>query len=264
MQIRIIDANEMRAKNMFDASEAINILKFSAAWSESIFKNNELLDEGIINPDMIFLHLNDQLYQGNPYYEYMINLQKLQPRPMIVLYSGGEIKIEEHSNEHLCIRQGMRTWDFTVSESENFCIIENPVTSAKEIHLIDALEAFKKGKSRTEIFQIFKGIFPEHYLALAILCQGYLAAHAKDNEAIKGILNLPDDKLLGSTYDKKDLTESYEWWKIIETNEVRKELSKNLNKTDLEPLLLAIDRRKNVSNVDCVVNAYKIIALNVR
>lgn len=147
-----------------------------------------------------------------------------------------------------------------MKNSNNFIVIDHSVNSAADLNIAMTLENYAASNDQDAFINALRGAnIPNHAIALAILCQGYFAAHAQDHEAMKEIIKIFDDEWLGAAYKKKVETESNDWWNIIETSEVRKKIPQDTD-ADLDNLLLLIAEGKNISDSHMVISSYKAIS----
>jgi hypothetical protein len=276
IKIRIIDEKK-RGDDIYSAIRGYNIL----SKEEALRPDEEVFDKPELSPEIFLLHITDIKKQGKPSYDYLKRINSDLKDALIVLYSGGTLKIEKQSEKRIKFTDDNDTWDFEVSDGHRFCIVEKPVNSLSDIPIEQALENYLAAdKDKDIFFEILKYQGSEHIAALDILCQGYLMAgmaagkiDKNDKDEVIALIGWSDKikeifpKAESDWEDGWEKVKNPQWWDIVGDiqdikDQIRREMqvikkTKGNLSNSIEILIDLIINEKKIEDYKVVKNALK-------
>jgi hypothetical protein len=228
LKIRVIDSTSDRRESIKTAIRQWNRFEEGEDCFESVFDQGGIRIEDAAKPEIVLLHLRDQIDRDGKSRGYVEAISKLPSEPIIVIYSGGEIIVEEHSSTHIRLSQESeprKTWDFEIENVSNTCVVSRRVSSAEDLNIGPAIEKYIITRNKDEFFQSLSNPYsaPEYLSAVFVLCQGYLIAHYLSHEhrspsvssAMSKLVNLEDEglkDLINQAHQNRSETENTKWW----------------------------------------------------
>lgn len=190
----LIDSTSDRRVELCKIVRPFNIATCEMACLDEDWRDVAEFDSMAAQCDICLVHINDQEVEkskdgervsetDNTYLEYLGTRRK---PVVIVVYSGGELRVTDRSDSSLKLVQNGRQWKLSNIDASRFCIVSFALNAenVEELQLEQGLKSLVAGGSLKAFREIVCPALTSFEVlpSLSILCQGYLVASARQNE----------------------------------------------------------------------------------
>ena len=130
-------------------------------------------------PLLLLAHLGNLKNEGEPDGEFLDWILAQMPQALVVLYSGGGIRLAQQGAEWL-LQQQHHTWRCRTAHPDRMTVVTRPVNGSSDLNLYDALRKYARERNVERLFIELQQRRPAELLlySLAMCCQGYLLTRA--------------------------------------------------------------------------------------
>jgi hypothetical protein len=292
--IIVLDSNTRRRESIVACLSKYNILKKGLVYLKLVDLPSA---NNLQKIDLFIAHLNDfqegkvSDKQRPTNVSYLQEFHRINPKCILVLYSGAGINILSNYDGNLTLKQGNKIWKFKDLERDNCCVVSN-VAGPNELNLDRVLQKMtdeEGGFSAADVLDVICGKFyPVYLYSIIIQCQIVLANHfgntpvlnqevffqklierldaTEDNKKIlDDFFKICDEAKIDAQIDHSFVpVDSLDWWRTPFSLVSNPDANEQFEKKELEKVVGMIESEwekvsndKNNSNVNSFLTIFK-------